>query len=200
MCFVADKMLGRLARWLRIMGQDVAYGPELSGAGLLRAARQQGRLILTRDRAVAKRNPPPYLMIRSDHFREQLKQVIEECGLDPIKDAFTRCAECNTVLESVARSGSGREVPPVCLRHPGKVLVLRDLPPHLLAGDAPGADARRATAAQPEIAVFSYGKWHLNRAYANKIDLRPGEFFWDAQAKNRPIILPGSSVGRAGDC
>ncbi|HKA33181.1 MAG TPA: Mut7-C RNAse domain-containing protein [Candidatus Binatia bacterium] len=112
MLFVADKMLGRLARWLRIMGQDVAYGPELSGAGLLRAARQQGRLILTRDRTVAKRNPPPYLMIRSDHFREQLRQVIEECALDPLKDAFTRCAECNTALESVAKSAIEDKVPP----------------------------------------------------------------------------------------
>ena len=112
MDFVADKMLGHLARWLRIMGQDVAYGPELSGAGLLRAARQQGRLILTRDRSVAKRNPPPYLMIRSDHFREQLKQVIAEFGIDPLKDAFTRCAECNTVLESIAKSATQDKVPP----------------------------------------------------------------------------------------
>jgi hypothetical protein len=112
MRFVADKMLGRLARWLRIMGQDVAYGPELSGAGLRRAARQQGRLILTRDRAVAKRNPPPYLMIRSDHFREQLKQVVEEFRLDPLKDAFTRCAECNMVLQSVAKTTVEDRVPP----------------------------------------------------------------------------------------
>src|SRR5436190_2035390 len=112
MQFVADKMLGRLARWLRIIGQDVAYGPELSGAGLLRAARQQGRLILTRDSAVAKKNPPPYLMIRSDHFREQLKQVIEDCGLDPIEDAFTRCSECNTALEPVAREAVNGKVPP----------------------------------------------------------------------------------------
>jgi hypothetical protein len=108
-------MLGRLTRWLRIMGQDVIYGPELSGAGLLRAARQQGRLILTRDRAVAKRNPPPYLMIRSDHFREQLEQVIDECGLDPMKDAFARCAECNTVLQSVAKSSVEDKVPPYVL-------------------------------------------------------------------------------------
>jgi hypothetical protein len=112
MRFVADKMLGRLTSWLRIIGQDVTYGPELSGAGLLRAARQQGRLILTRDRAVAKRNPPPYLMIRSDHFREQLKQVIEECGLDPLQDAFTRCAECNTVLESLDKRAIENKVPP----------------------------------------------------------------------------------------
>jgi uncharacterized protein with PIN domain len=51
-------------------------------------------------------------MIRSDHFREQLKQVIEECGLDPLKDAFTRCAECNTVLESLDKSAIENKVPP----------------------------------------------------------------------------------------
>lgn len=112
MRFVADKMVGRLARWLRIIGQDVAYGPELSGSGLLRAARQEGRLILTRDRAVTKRNPPPYIMIRSDHFREQLKQVIEECGLDPLKDAFSRCAECNADLEPLSKSAVEGKVPP----------------------------------------------------------------------------------------
>jgi uncharacterized protein len=112
MQLVADKMLGRLARWLRIIGQDVAYGPELSGAGLLRTARQERRLILTRDRAVAKRNPPPYIMIQSDHFREQLKQVVDECGLDPLKDAFSRCAACNTALECIAKSAVAGKVPP----------------------------------------------------------------------------------------
>src|ERR1051325_694031 len=73
---------------------------------------RSGRLLLPRDRAVEKRNPPPYLMIRSDHFREQLKQVIEECGLDPLKDAFTRCAECNTVLEPAAKGAVEDKVPP----------------------------------------------------------------------------------------
>src|SRR5689334_9865995 len=112
MRFVADKMLGRLARWLRIIGQDVTYGPELSGVGLLRAARQESRMILTRDRAVAKRNPPPYIMIHSDHFREQLKQVVDECGLDPLNDAFTRCAECNSALEPLSKSAVEGKVPP----------------------------------------------------------------------------------------
>ncbi|MBI1993814.1 MAG: hypothetical protein HYS67_05255, partial [Deltaproteobacteria bacterium] len=57
MKFAADRMLGRLARWLRVIGQDVAYGPHLSGYGLIRAARREGRLILTRDRALAKKSP-----------------------------------------------------------------------------------------------------------------------------------------------
>ena len=73
---------------------------------------QAGVLHVDGDRTVAKRNPPPYIMIRSDHFREQLKQVIEECGLDPLKDAFSRCAECNGALEAVAKSTVEAKVPP----------------------------------------------------------------------------------------
>jgi uncharacterized protein with PIN domain len=125
MQFAADKMLGRLARWLRIIGQDVIYGPGLSGAGLIRAARREGRLILTRDRALGKKNPPPYLMIRSDHFREQLRQVIEEYGLDALKDAFTRCVECNTSLEPMAKAAVEGKVPPYVFATQGKFSFCR---------------------------------------------------------------------------
>ncbi|MBI4488096.1 MAG: Mut7-C RNAse domain-containing protein [Deltaproteobacteria bacterium] len=115
MKFVADKMLGRLTKWLRIIGQDVTYGPHLSDYGLIRAARREGRLILTRDRGIAKKSPPNYLMIQSDQFREQLKQVVEACRLDPFKDAFTRCVECNTVLQPVAKEAVKEKVPPYVL-------------------------------------------------------------------------------------
>jgi uncharacterized protein with PIN domain len=112
MQFVADKMVGRLARWLRIIGQDVTYGPDLCGAGLIRAARRDNRIILTRDRRIGRKNPPPYLLIRSDRFREQLRQVIEEFSLDPLKDAFTRCVECNTRFEPTAKGEVKGKVPP----------------------------------------------------------------------------------------
>jgi len=111
MKFAADKMLGRLAKWLRIIGQDVAYGSHLSGYGLVRNARREGRLILTRDRALIRKNPPDYLFIGSDQFREQLKQVIETCRLDPWSDAFTRCLECNTPLESIEKESVRGKVP-----------------------------------------------------------------------------------------
>ena len=38
--FAADRMLGRLVKWLRVIGQDVIYGPHLTGYGLIRAARR----------------------------------------------------------------------------------------------------------------------------------------------------------------
>ena len=63
MKFAADRMLGRLAKWLRIIGQDVIYGRHLTGYGLIRAARAENRLILTRDRRLKQKQPPPLLFI-----------------------------------------------------------------------------------------------------------------------------------------
>ena len=111
MKFVADRMLGKLARWLRVIGQDVTYGPHLSGYGLIREARREGRLILTRDRGLTRKNPPDYLLIQSDQFREQLKQVVQACRLEPFKEAFSRCVECNTLLVTMARGAVKEKVP-----------------------------------------------------------------------------------------
>ena len=75
--FVADKMLGRLARWLRILGCDVLYGTNFSGRGLLAAARSEDRVMLTRDRGVLRGGDlPRHLFVESDHVREQLQVVM----------------------------------------------------------------------------------------------------------------------------
>lgn len=113
--FAADRMLGKLAKWLRVMGHDVIYGERLSGPGLIRAARADDRLILTRDRKLRKRQPPDYLFIESDHYREQLRQVIRECGLRPLDHAFTRCLECDIILEPRIKADVERIVPPYVL-------------------------------------------------------------------------------------
>src|SRR5262245_58046319 len=52
--FFADAMLGRLARWLRMAGYDTRYDPRVSDAELVRSAVEEGRTILTRDRALAR--------------------------------------------------------------------------------------------------------------------------------------------------
>ena len=112
MKFAADRMLGRLVKWLRIVGQDVIYGPHLTGYGLIRAARAENRLILTRDRGLKQKQPPPYLFIESDHYRDQLRQVVSQCGLKLGDDLFTRCIECNTLLQSKPRESLEKVVPP----------------------------------------------------------------------------------------
>lgn len=113
MKFAADRMLGRLVKWLRIIGQDVIYGPHLSGHGLIRAARADGRLILTRDRRLKQKQPPAFLFIESDHCREQLRQVVRDCGLKVVEEKlFARCLECNTVLQPRAKETAEGLVPP----------------------------------------------------------------------------------------
>jgi uncharacterized protein len=110
--FAADRMLGKLAKWLRILGQDVIYGPHLTGYGLIRAARAEERLILTRDRRLKQKQPPPLIMIASDHHREQLRQVIDTCQLEIGAAVFTRCVQCNALLNPKARETVEALVPP----------------------------------------------------------------------------------------
>ena len=104
-------MLGRLARWLRILGYDAAYGSHLHGAALARLARREGRMILTRDRQLLRDpNLPPHLFVEHDGFRDQLRQVAAQLGLRP-SGSFGRCIECNRVVERIAREAARDRVP-----------------------------------------------------------------------------------------
>ena len=110
--FAADRMLGRLAKWLRVLGYDVTYGQHLSGHGLIRAARAEGRLILTRDRSLARKQPPPFLFIDSNDYLEQLRQVLYTCNLRPGQGLFTRCLVCNAQLQTRSKESVEKFVPP----------------------------------------------------------------------------------------
>lgn len=110
--FAVDTMLGRLARWLRILGHDVAYGPHLHGAGLVACARRERRVILTRDTQLV-RDPdlPQHVFVHSDHFREQLREVAAAVPLARAA-SFSRCVECNRPLEETDRDAVRQRVPP----------------------------------------------------------------------------------------
>jgi uncharacterized protein len=110
--FAADRMLGRLVKWLRVIGQDVIYGQHLTGYGLIRAARAETRLILTRDRRLKQKQPPPFIFIESDHYRDQLRQVIRDCGLKTGQSMFARCVVCNAVLQTRPKETVEKLVPP----------------------------------------------------------------------------------------
>jgi uncharacterized protein len=108
--FAADRMLMRLARWLRLMGADVIYDQSLSGAEILRMAREQGRPLLTRDKRL--RTAADVLYVEGHLFREQIRQVMERYPFDPHRFAFTRCSACNELLKEVRRDAVARRVPP----------------------------------------------------------------------------------------
>jgi hypothetical protein len=111
--FLVDRMLGRLAKWLRILGYDAVYARISAPLGLMWEARRQGRFILTRDTRLARgRDAPPHLIVESDRFREQLRQVVRALGLEPLSKLLTRCIECNRPLEGVAKERVRDKVPP----------------------------------------------------------------------------------------
>jgi uncharacterized protein with PIN domain len=110
--FLADRTLGKLAKWLRILGYDTAYLPQLTPDGLVREGRRQGRIILTRNtRLLRRKDGPPLVFVQSDHFRDQLRQVVDSCHLDPIQRLFTRCIACNEILEEVPKDVVRDRVP-----------------------------------------------------------------------------------------
>ncbi len=110
--FAVDKMLGRLATWLRLLGLDTAYGPHLSGRALLHLARREQRVVLTRDTRLARsaRNVP-LLFVSADCFRDQLKQVLAAFGIDPLRNFLTRCSRCNQPLHDLPRDRAAPFVP-----------------------------------------------------------------------------------------
>ncbi len=114
--FAADAMLGRLAKWLRLLGFDTVYDPSLRGSRLLQRAAREGRILLTRDtRLLQRRDVPQHLFIEADDFRSQLRQVVTAFGIDPRAASFQRCARCNSALEEAAAAAVRDRVPPYVL-------------------------------------------------------------------------------------
>ncbi len=112
MKFIADSMLGRLAKWLRIIGYDTIYYPEIDDREFVNIALKEDRFILTRDTLLVKRrNVKDYLLVEGDHFRDQLCFVVKRLKLDPNAEILTRCIRCNTPLEMIDRSDIKLMVP-----------------------------------------------------------------------------------------
>ncbi|HAW49659.1 TPA: hypothetical protein DCX16_01720 [bacterium] len=112
MKFILDDMLGKLARWLRIMGYDAKYPTRVSDEKIIEIAKDEGRILLTRDRALAKRFIVPSLFILSTDIDEQLVQVIKRFSLD-IKDIWKRCPVCNGILNSIEKEEVKGNVPQI---------------------------------------------------------------------------------------
>lgn len=112
MKFYADAMLGRLATWMRILGFDVAYTRDIDDRELVVRSLVEGRIVLTRDKLLAKRRSVRgrCLIIKSDHVREQLRQVVDAFGLRA-EGLLGRCVRCNVPLVGVSKETIKDEVP-----------------------------------------------------------------------------------------
>jgi uncharacterized protein with PIN domain len=112
--FVADVMLGRLARWLRALGFDTLYFRDAPDARLLGLALREGRNLLTRDAGLARRARAIGFLVRAERLDDQLREVAigyDLTGGRPLR----RCLDCNAVLDAVPPSAVRERVPPYTL-------------------------------------------------------------------------------------
>jgi uncharacterized protein with PIN domain len=114
--FVVDVMLGKLARWLRILGFDAAYANRAEDRELLQTARRERRVLLTKDhRLLESARNVRGLLIESDDWRAQLVQVLDALGLRRGVRPFSRCIACNVGLKRLSREDAKNLVAPfVC--------------------------------------------------------------------------------------
>ena len=119
MTFVADCMLGRLAKWLRILGFDVLYFSKADDPDLVAIARRDTRILLTRDTGLIERTAkrPNRLFIRSDHWEDQIVQVLDEFELWDQVRPNTRCIACNLPLKPLPRERARNLVTPYVCEH-----------------------------------------------------------------------------------
>ncbi len=113
--FMIDAMLGSLARWLRLLGVDAAYDASISDADLVQRAVDEERILLTRDRALPEEwAVSDIYLVKAEETRSQLREVVQRFQLNE-KKMFTRCNQCNSLLEPTSKQEAASCIPPHAL-------------------------------------------------------------------------------------
>jgi uncharacterized protein with PIN domain len=112
MKFIADVMLGKLAKRMRLLGIDVLYDRTLDDNEIIRLSLEQDRVILTRDRALSGRPlARNHLLINSDLVQQQVEQVLSTFPLESFLNPLSRCSGCNEPLDRITREEAWDLVP-----------------------------------------------------------------------------------------
>lgn len=112
MRFILTKELGRLAKWLRILGYDTVYFSQENLSSLLIEALRDDRVILTRNQRLSKTTGVKTVLVKSERLKEQIEEVLKELKikLDP-QTMFSRCIICNVELEDIEKAKVQDKVP-----------------------------------------------------------------------------------------
>lgn len=115
--FIADANVGRLARWLRMMGYDTLLFNGADDSEMVITALKEERVILTRDRQIEQRRQAvqgrlKVLTFTTDNSEKQMIQLIRKYSLDPFYNPFSLCIECNIPLKCLEKEAVRIKVPP----------------------------------------------------------------------------------------
>jgi len=115
--FIVDLNVGKLAKWLRVLGYDTLFFTGPDDNEMIRIALREGRIILTKDSHILKRRvctigPLKVLLIRFDDVHGQLRQVAKALELESEAKEFSLCIECNEPLVHQDKALVEGQVPP----------------------------------------------------------------------------------------
>ncbi len=112
MKFIVTRELGRLAKWLRILGFDTVYVTQINSGSLIIQALRDDRIILTRNHRLPKSAGARIILLESERIKEQLQEVLHKLHLNPQPETmFIRCTICNEVLKRVDKGSVKTQVP-----------------------------------------------------------------------------------------
>lgn len=111
--FVLDIHLGKLARYMRMLGLDTFYRNDLKDEEIVHISLTEIRTILTRDVGLLKRgNVTRGYFVRNTEIEKQLEEVVKRFQLENEIKEFSRCIECNTLLKPIDKEKIIDQLPP----------------------------------------------------------------------------------------
>ncbi len=119
--FTVDNNVGKLTKWLRMMGYDTSFFNGRDDSEMVANALKEGRVILTRDTRIIERRVVTTgrlkaVLIKSERPQQQMQQVIEALNLDSQFRPFAICMECNQPLQERSKEQVKDRVPPYVFR------------------------------------------------------------------------------------
>ncbi|MBW2176962.1 MAG: Mut7-C ubiquitin/RNAse domain-containing protein [Deltaproteobacteria bacterium] len=111
--FITDVHLGKIAKYMRVLGFDVYYNSLLSIREIIEISKKENRIILTTSRKLLKFKDVSHgIFIRPAATTKQIKRIIDYLDIKEIIEPFTRCLWCNTLLNIVLKEDILEKIPP----------------------------------------------------------------------------------------
>jgi uncharacterized protein len=115
--FIIDCNAGKLVKWLRMLGYDAVFFEGGDDSEMVSAALSQNRIVVTRDTGVVKRRLITHgrvraVLLTSEIPQVQVRQVLRALDINSYIVSFTRCMECNRLLEERKKEEIKERIPP----------------------------------------------------------------------------------------
>lgn len=124
--FILDVHLGKLAKFLRLSGFDTTYKTQQDDKKIIQLAKQEKRIILTRDIGILKHSEVTHgYFVRADNPKKQLPEIIQRFDLKDMIKPFTRCLECNGLLKQADKNEIREQLEPSTEKYYTKFYVCK---------------------------------------------------------------------------